>query len=59
MALVEMNENELKAQIAINDVALKAAGLPIAESVVVLTKKYQEALNPAPPFEPDSPKTED
>lgn len=46
MPIVDLTEEEIRAQLVINDTALKAAGLQIAEAVVILSKKLQEAMKP-------------
>lgn len=41
---LNFTQEELNVQIQLNDLAIKAGGLQVAEAAVVLTKKYQEAL---------------
>lgn len=44
MPSIEFTTEELQVQVNLNDIAVKAAGLQVAEAVVVLSKKYQAAL---------------
>jgi hypothetical protein len=41
---VQMTEEQLKVQIQLNDLAVKAAGMQVAEAAIVLCRIYQQAL---------------
>ena len=44
VAALQMGLEELKFQCALNDVAVKSAGLQVAEGALALNKKYETAI---------------
>lgn len=54
MKYVELSEQEIQAALTLFDLAVKAGGLNVAESAIVLAKKFQAApdVDGPPDLEP-------
>jgi len=56
MITIEFTEEQLKVQLQLNDLAVKAGGMQVAEAAVVLCHMYQDALRrPQQPMNGSTP----
>lgn len=54
MIKIEFTKEQIQAQIQLNDIAVKAGGLQVAEAAVVLSKILQAGLEEPEPVKEDS-----